>query len=91
MRSQQQIKVIGANGQLSLGKIYAGKMVSIEHTDPDTWVIKAGQFIPESEKWLYKKENIEKIERALSWAKAHKAQDNFEEIIRGIKNVKNKN
>ena len=91
MHNQQQIKIIGANGQLSLGKIYAGKMVSIEHIDPDTWIIKAGQFVPESEKWLYKKETIEKLERALSWAKKHKAKDNFEEIIQEIENVKNKN
>jgi hypothetical protein len=83
--AEQHVKIIGANGQLSLGKAYAGKMVLIEHTDVDTWIIKAGTFTPDSEKWLHTKENIAKLERALTWANKHPAQDNFEEVVRKLK------
>lgn len=79
--AQQSIKVIGNNGQLSLGKEFAGKTVSIEQTNPGTWIIKAGVFIPDSEKWLYKDGNLEKLERALKWAETHPAVDNFDEVM----------
>ena len=82
--AEQQVKIIGANGQLSLGKIYAGKMVLVKHTEPDTWVIKAGTFIPDSEKWLHTKENLDKLDRALAWAETHTPQDNFEELVKKI-------
>ena len=52
---------------------------------------KAELFIPKSEKWLYKKETVEKLERALLWAKTNKVKDNFEEVIKKLKNFKNKN
>ena len=81
---EQQIKIIGTNGQLSLGKAYAGKMVLVEHTNADTWIIKAGTFVPDSEKWLHTKENLEKLDRALAWAETHTPIDNFEEIARKI-------
>jgi hypothetical protein len=79
--AQQSIKVIGNNGQLSLGKEFAGKTVLIEQVDPGTWVIKAGVFIPDSEKWLYKNGNLEKLERALKWAETHPPVDNFAEVM----------
>jgi hypothetical protein len=83
--AEQHVKIIGANGQLSLGKAYAGKMVLVEHTDADTWIIKAGTFIPDSEKWLHTKENIAKLERALAWDKKNPARDNFAEVVRKLK------
>ena len=47
---QHQVKVVGVNGQISLGKALAGKIVSIEQSDKSTWVIKSGEFIPDSPK-----------------------------------------
>jgi hypothetical protein len=44
-----QIKIIGNNGQISLGKEFAGKMVSIERLDNGNWLIKAGEFVPDSQ------------------------------------------
>jgi hypothetical protein len=52
MDIHQQVKVIGANGQISLGKEFAGKMVVIDQISDGTWIIKSGEFIPDSEKWL---------------------------------------
>ncbi len=36
MNQNQQVKVIGSNGQLSLGKVFAGQMVLIEQLDNGT-------------------------------------------------------
>ena len=45
-----QIKIVGVNGQISLGKAMAGKIVKIEQIDKSTWRITSGEFIPDSQK-----------------------------------------
>lgn len=80
----QQVKVIGMNGQVSLGKEFAGKMVLIDQIDDGTWIIKSGEFIPDSEKWLYEANNIAKLEKALDWAKKNKPVDNFEQLAKRV-------
>ena len=47
------IKTIGRSGQIALGKAYAGRSVLIDELEPGVWIIKLGQFIPDSERWLY--------------------------------------
>jgi len=82
----QQVKTIGSNGQVSLGKEFAGKMVLVEQIEEGTWIIKCGEFIPDSEKWLYQADNITKIEKAIAWAEKNKPSENFDEIIQDIEN-----
>ncbi len=81
---QHDIKIIGSNGQISLGKENAGKIISIDMIEDNVWIIKAGTFIPESQKWLYKDNGIKRVEEALEWAENHKPKDNFEEVIKEI-------
>lgn len=90
MQIHQQVKTIGSNGQLSLGKEFAGKMVLVEQIDEGTWIIKSGEFIPDSEKWLYQANNMVKIEKAVAWSEKNKPCENFEAIIQGIENDVNK-
>ena len=87
---QQHVKTIGANGQLSLGKEFAGKMVLVEQIEEGTWIIKCGEFVPDSEKWLYRGNNSTKIETALEWAAKNKPLSNFDVLIKGIENDVNK-
>jgi hypothetical protein len=87
MIQNQQVKVIGCNGQVSLGKEFSGQMVLIDRVDNNTWVVKSGEFIPNSEKWLYQGNNQSKLDRALHWAEKNKPQDNFELIAEKIENV----
>jgi hypothetical protein len=91
MAHRQQVKMIGSNGQLSLGKDFAGKMVLVDQIDQGTWIIRSGEFIPDSEKWLHEEGHIAKLEKAIQWAKKTKPVDNFEKLARGIENDKNKN
>lgn len=87
----QQVKVIGTNGQLSLGKEFAGKMVLIDQIDNETWIIKSGEFVPDSEKWLQKNNNSNKIDEAVDWALKNKPSDNFDDELYRIENDIGKN
>lgn len=79
-----QIRQVSANGQISLGKKFAGKIVSIEQVDQGKWIVHSGDFIPESQKWLLRDGNLEKIERGLEWAKKTAPEDNFDEWLEKI-------
>ena len=82
MSAHQQIKIIGMNGQVFIGKEHAGKMVLIDQLSPDTWIIKSGEFIPDSEKWLYQGRHLEKLEKALDWAEKNEPKDNFDDLTK---------
>ncbi len=83
---QTNIKFIGANGQISLGKENAGKMVSIETIEDNVWVIKVGQFMPEAQDWIYQDNGIQRLENAFKCAEKHKPQDNFDKLVRKLQN-----
>lgn len=87
MNQNQQVKVIGSNGQLSLGKEFAGRMVLINQLANGTWIIKTGEFIPDSEKWLHQKDTLVKLDKALVWAETNKPKGNFAEIVEKIDHV----
>src|SRR5262245_50458505 len=87
----QQIKIIGVNGQISLGRDFAGKTIMIDHISQDTWIIKLGEFVPASEKWLYQGDNLSKLERALERADKNPPVDNFDQLVGRIENESNKN
>jgi len=86
MSLYQQVKVVGNNGQLSLGKEFAGQMVLIDQLDKGTWLIKKGEFIADSEKWLYQGHNLAKLDQALSWAENNRPSENFESIAKKVEN-----
>jgi hypothetical protein len=74
------IKTIGANGQISLGKEYAGKSVLVDEIEPGVWVVKIGQFIPDSERWLHEPVAKAKLDEAMAWAEANPPSDNMADI-----------
>ena len=43
---KQVVKQVGASGQISLGKEFAGRTVVIDSSTPGVWVIKTAQTIP---------------------------------------------
>jgi hypothetical protein len=62
----QAIKQIGASGQISLGKEFAGRTVVINHVEPGVWLIKTAQTIPDSELWLHHPEAAARLDRAMA-------------------------
>ena len=83
------VKTVGANGQISLGKEYAGKKLEIYKTEEGTIIIKPGRFIPDNEMWLYQGDNMERLDRAIAWAESTPRRDNSEEIMRMIEDAIN--
>jgi len=65
---QSQIKTIGASGQISIGKEYAGRHVIVEEIEKGVWLIKTASIIPDSEMWMHEEPAKTKIDRALKWA-----------------------
>jgi hypothetical protein len=44
--TKTSVKVIGANGQISLGKEYAGRQVLVEEREPGVWFVRTAIVIP---------------------------------------------
>jgi hypothetical protein len=64
----RQVKIVGASGQISLGKEYAGQPVLIEEVEKGVWLIKTAAIIPDSEMWLHEEPAKSKVDRAIAWA-----------------------
>ena len=65
------LKKLGARGQITLGKEFAGKQVLVDQVEPGAWVIKVGQFIRDNERWLHQPETAQKLDRAIAWAESN--------------------
>lgn len=63
-----QTKIVGASGQISLGKQYAGQQVMIEEIEPGEWRIQSAITIPKSQTWVHAKEVQATLDSALDWA-----------------------
>jgi hypothetical protein len=69
------IKTVGSSGQISLGKEYAGRHVLVEETTPGVWLVKLGEFIPDSEQWMWEPQARANIDRAVAWAETHPPEE----------------
>lgn len=81
LQQELNIKIVSTNGQISLGKEYAGKQVQVSKLDDGTLIIKTGKFIPDNEKWLYKDNNLERLQASIKEAKSRERVNNFEELL----------
>lgn len=63
-----ELKVIGANGQISLGKKYAGRQVMVEEREPGVWTVRMAVVIPDSERWLHEAPAATDLQSSLEWA-----------------------
>ena len=60
------LKRVGASGQISLGKEFAGRTVLVDSSEPGVWLIKTAHTIPDTELWLHQPEAAARLDRALS-------------------------
>lgn len=79
--TQPSVKVIGANGQISLGKQYAGRQVLVDEQEPGVWLVRTATVIPDNERWLHQPKAAADLESALSWAQANPPADNNVDAI----------
>jgi hypothetical protein len=69
------VKVVGANGQISLGKQYAGCPVLVEEREPGVWLVRTATVIPDNERALHDAKAAADLREALAWAESHPASD----------------
>lgn len=69
------IKIVGANGQISLGKRYAGRPVLVEEREPGVWIVRTATVIPDNESWLHGPKAAADLQAAMDWAVTHDASD----------------
>lgn len=69
------VKVVGTNGQISLGKQYAGRQVLIEEREPGVWIVRTATVIPDNERWLHQPQAAADLSAALAWSVVHAPSD----------------
>ncbi|CAK6697928.1 hypothetical protein VB734_13395 [Synechococcus sp. BA-124 BA4] len=77
-------KQVGASGQISLGKEFAGRTVLIDSSEPGVWVIKTAQTIPDSELWLHQPAASARLDRALKAITASPVAADLEALERHL-------
>lgn len=72
---QSSVKVIGSNGQVSLGKQFAGRQVLVEEREPGVWLVRTVTIIPDNERWLHEQAAARDLGKAMDWAQANPPSD----------------
>lgn len=61
------VKVVGMNGQISIGKENAGRQVLIEQREPGVWLVRTARVIPDNERWLHTPQSIADVQEGLRY------------------------
>lgn len=69
------VKVVGSNGQISLGKEFAGRQVLVEEREPGVWIVRTALVIPENELWVHQPKVKQDLQRAVTWAETNPPQE----------------
>ena len=69
------LKVVGTNGQISLGKQFAGRQVLVEEREPGVWLVRTATVVPDNESWLHQPQAAADLQKALSWAQDNAPSD----------------
>ncbi|NCV71055.1 MAG: hypothetical protein EBW55_10200 [Betaproteobacteria bacterium] len=69
------VKVVGTNGQISLGKQYAGRQVLVEEYEPGVWLVRTATVVPDNERWLHAPQVATDLQAAMAWSGNHVASD----------------
>jgi len=69
------VKVVGANGQISLGKQFAGRQVLVEEQEAGVWLVRTATVVPDNERWLHAPATASDLSNALTWAAQNAPSD----------------
>ena len=73
LASHSTVKVVGANGQISLGKQFAGRQVLVEEREPGVWMVRTATVIPDNERWLHVPGAASDLHSAMAWSVSNPA------------------
>ena len=79
--SAPTVKLIGANGQISLGKQFAGRQLLIEQQEAGVWPIRTATIIPDSERWLHEAKAAAELALAIAWSSQNSASDSQTDAV----------
>jgi hypothetical protein len=78
----KSFKVVGQNGQISLGKQFAGRQVIVEEQETGVWLIRTASIIPDNERWVNTPKASSDLKAALAWSAKNPPSDlNADQII----------
>jgi len=81
-RDTLSLKTVGTNGQIALGKKYAGRHVLVEEQAEGVWLIRTARVIPDSEAWLHEGKAAADLQAALDHAaRTRPAPEDSEAIL----------
>lgn len=76
------VRTIGANGQISLGKQFAGQQVLVEEQAPGVWLVRTVAVVPNSERWVQQTQVAVDLQNAVAWAQVNPPSDaNVDELL----------
>ena len=75
------VKVVGTNGQISLGKQFAGRQVLVEEQEPGVWLVRTATVLPDNENWLHQPKAVAALQKALSWAQNNAPSDSSVDAV----------
>jgi hypothetical protein len=78
---QSSVKIIGANGQISLGKQFAGRQVLVEEKEPGVWLVRTATVVPDNERWLHEPKAAAQLQEALAWAQSNPPTDSKADAV----------
>lgn len=81
LATKTSVKVVGSNGQISLGKEFAGRQVLVEEQEPGVWLVRTAMVVPDNELWLHEPRAREDLQRALLWAQSNPPRDSDPDAI----------
>ena len=65
------LAMVGASGQISLGKMFAGQCFDVEQREDGSILLKPVIVVPEDEAWLHMPEMQAQLERGDAWRREH--------------------
>lgn len=80
------VKSIGASGQISLGKEFAGRQVLVDSPAKGVWIIRTAAIIPDNEAWLHEEKTLNSLKKAIAWAAKNPAKSSNPDDLPATKN-----
>lgn len=75
--------MVGKSGQISLGKVHAGRTFRVERLSNGQIVLTAVALVPESQLWTLTEPHRSRINRALAWAsKTTPRETDFQALLK---------
>lgn len=64
------VKIVGKNGQILLGKEFAGQRMLVEEIEPGEWLIRVAVVVPRSQAWVHTEAMQTRLAKAIDRVKA---------------------